>query len=115
MDELSDAQVAALGETLVALKRDLLAFIGDADRDATVDLDDEIGRLSRIDALQQQQMAMAEKRRAEIRLRQVDRALAAIVDASYGDCLSCGDPVAPRRLTAAGIACDRPPSCAVPG
>ena len=57
-----------------------------------------VGRLSRIDAIQVQQMARATEARRKDRLRRIDGALKRIVDGSFGQCLECGEAIAPGRL-----------------
>lgn len=58
------------------------------------------GRLSRMDALQQQAMAKAGRSRAATELKRIDAALARIRSGSYGDCLECGAPIGSGRLLA---------------
>jgi DnaK suppressor protein len=67
---------------------------------APVSLDLAIGRVSRVDAMQQQQMAHATRRRVEIELRQVGGALRRIQGTSYGECALCGGDIGRRRLLA---------------
>ena len=70
-----------------------------ADSRDTVELQqDSVGRLSRMDALQQQAMAQAtERRRAAERVR-IKAALQRIDDGEWGYCLSCGEEIAEARL-----------------
>ena len=65
-----------------------------------VDLDAPIGRLSRMDAIQQQKMAQANRRRAELRYRHVLAALNAVRDGSYGECRRCEEMISTARLRA---------------
>ncbi|MCW8125981.1 TraR/DksA family transcriptional regulator [Microbulbifer halophilus] len=66
---------------------------------ATVALDQSsVGRLSRMDALQQQAMAVDNRQRAERELRRIEAALHRCDDGSYGYCVSCDEPIDPRRL-----------------
>jgi DnaK suppressor protein len=66
---------------------------------ATVELDQaSVGRLSRMDALQQQAMAQDGRQRAELALRRIEAALRRCDDGSYGECLDCGEWIDPRRL-----------------
>lgn len=86
---------------LDALRLDLVAMIADtAAGTRPVDLDEPIGRLSRMDALQQQSMTTANRNAAMRRLQQVDAALRRLADDSYGECANCGDAIDPRRLEA---------------
>lgn len=102
MDDLTDADLAELAATLRRLAAELQALSdGGAARAGTVDLDQAaVGRLSRMDAMQQQQMAAAEARRADVRVGQIARALRAIDDGTYGDCARCGEPIGVARLRA---------------
>jgi DnaK suppressor protein len=66
----------------------------------TVDLDQPIGRLSRMDAMQQQKMVQAQRERIKLRLGQVRGALASFERDEYGDCRGCEEPIAYKRLKA---------------
>ena len=57
-----------------------------------VDLGEPIGRLSRVDAMQQQRMVAANRQAARQRRRQVEAALGRIDSDEYGECLGCGAP-----------------------
>lgn len=64
-----------------------------------VELDQtRVGRLSRMDALQDQAMQLETGRRREAELKRIAAALARIDEGDYGYCLSCGEEIAPRRL-----------------
>jgi DnaK suppressor protein len=66
---------------------------------ATVELDQQkVGRLSRMDALQAQEMALATKRRREVEFGRIDAALKRLDDDVYGDCLTCGREIGEKRL-----------------
>ena len=66
---------------------------------ATVELDQSsVGRLSRMDALQQQAMAQNGQQRAALALRRIEAALRRCDEGDYGSCLDCDDPIDPRRL-----------------
>ncbi len=65
-----------------------------------VEPDARIGRLSRMDALQQQAMAQATHERATAHLRRIDAALKRIEDDEYGYCVSCGEEIDVKRLEA---------------
>ena len=98
-EELTDAQAAELQEALRTLREELEALLVRAtDSARPVELDQAaVGRISRIDAIQRQQMNAASKRRAEARLRQV---LSALANQDYGLCRRCEEPISYRRLTA---------------
>ena len=64
-----------------------------------VELDQQsVGRVSRIDAIQQQQMAIASHDQAAVMLKQVRQALNRIESREYGLCSECGEPIALARL-----------------
>ena len=69
------------------------------DGQRTVELDQQsVGRLSRMDALQQQAMARATQTRWGQARHGVEAALARIDDGEFGFCSECGDEIALRRL-----------------
>ena len=66
---------------------------------ATVELDQaSVGRLSRMDAMQQQAMAKSNQQRAAETLSRIEAALKRCDDGSYGFCLDCDEAIDPRRL-----------------
>ena len=99
MSGLSEAQGGALRESLLALaaqlREGLEASAGGA---RPVDLDEPIGRVSRIDAIQQQSMARANRRASQLRLQQVEAALRRFERGEYGACLECGEEIGFARL-----------------
>lgn len=72
---------------------------GQSDSARPVALDQSrVGRLSRMDAMQMQEMAAASERRRQGRIQRIDAALARIEAGEFGHCLSCEEPIAPKRL-----------------
>ena len=70
-----------------------------ADARETVELQqDSVGRLSRMDAMQQQAMAQATARTRKAEMSRIDDALQRIEDGEWGYCLACGDEIAEQRL-----------------
>ncbi len=70
-----------------------------ADAAATVQLDQTLqGRLSRMDAMQQQAMAKENRRRQEAELKRIAGALRRLEDDEYGYCAGCGEAIDPARL-----------------
>ncbi len=57
-----------------------------------------VGRVSRIDAIQQQQMAAANKAQAEVELKQIILALNLIESEDYGFCAECDEDIPFERL-----------------
>jgi len=100
-DPLAPAQLAELEADLTRLAAELEADVARG-REGTrpVELDSAIGRVSRIDAIQQQQMAKAAAQRSADRLQRVRGALHRLAEDAYGDCLECDDPIGFRRLKA---------------
>lgn len=84
-----EAELAQVRETLV--RADVAA--------GTVMLDQSsVGRLSRMDALQQQAVAQDSQERLRLRARRIEAALARIEAGTFGRCCHCGEPVEPPRL-----------------
>jgi DnaK suppressor protein len=86
---------------LLAMRADLDAA-AEASREATetVVLDQaSVGRLSRIDAMQGQQMALESARRRELMLVRIEAALTRIETGTFGDCFVCGEAIDARRLS----------------
>lgn len=100
-DELTEQQVQQMVSELRALQVDLTTMLERSKEGSRpVQLDQPIGRLSRMDAIQQQKMLAANRRSTEVRLRQVKAALAAAERGEYGECVECEEPIGYRRLCA---------------
>ena len=82
------------------LAMELRAALSERDATEVVVLDTSIGRLSRMDAMQSQQMALALKERQRQQLTRVERALRAVEDGTYGSCKLCRGLIAEDRLEA---------------
>lgn len=68
---------------------------------APVELDQtRVGRLSRMDAMQQQAMARAAARRTELELQRLRSALDRLRAGEYGYCVKCEEEIAAGRLRA---------------
>ena len=66
----------------------------------TVELDQsKVGRLSRMDAIQQQAMDNAIEARRQNNLQRIEAALRRLDEGHYGYCLKCGDEIAAERLS----------------
>ena len=57
-----------------------------------------VGRLSRMDAMQVQAMAVATERRRAEEAARVEVAILRIDEDEYGYCISCGEEIAAKRL-----------------
>ena len=78
-----------------------LNFLNEQAQDGTgvVELDQtRVGRLSRMDALQMQEMNLESRRRRERELLALNHALKRIEDGNFGECIRCGENINPRRL-----------------
>ena len=62
--------------------------------------DASLGRLTRQDAMQQQQMALARVERLDVRLRQLQAARQRLDEGCYCECVRCGDEISAARLQA---------------
>lgn len=66
---------------------------------AVVQLDQQsVGRLSRMDALQNQAMAKAQQQRRDAEAQRLRAAIARIEQDEFGYCEDCGEPIAAKRL-----------------
>jgi len=66
---------------------------------SVVELDQQaVGRLSRMDALQNQAMAKAQQARRDLEARRLQAALMRLEDGEYGYCEDCGEAIARGRL-----------------
>jgi len=100
-DPLTPEQFAELHERLRDLTTEIEgALSSSTDSEKPVDLEEPIGRISRIDAIQQQKMARASRDRLQGRLRAIRAALDRIEQDIYGDCALCDDPIGYGRLAA---------------
>ena len=69
------------------------------DSQSVVELDQQaVGRLSRMDALQNQAMAVAQQNRRDIQTRRLNAALIRLEEGEYGYCEDCGEDIALKRL-----------------
>ncbi len=96
---LTPEEQAALAEVLRQREDDVRAQLrSNAASAEPPSLDEEIGRLTRQDALQQQQMALHARRRLEIQLAQIRGALARAEEGTLGQCAMCQHAIAEARL-----------------
>ena len=101
MDDLTPEQAEDLNADLACLHEQLRQLVqASTDGARPVDLDQPIGRLSRMDAMQQQSMVQASRRVAQQRLQQIEAAQRRFAEDEYGACLECGEAVGYARLKA---------------
>lgn len=99
-EELSQKQIEALKARLIARKSEVARLSAQSkdSRDA-VELDQtRQGRLSRQDAMMQQEMAKETQRRRELDMRRIEIALTKIENDEYGYCVQCDEIIAVKRL-----------------
>lgn len=87
-------------QQLVDLKSDLQVQETEFKQNAApVELNQtKVGRLSRMDAMQMQQIALESSRRRQQQLVKIERAFSRVDTDDYGYCLHCGDEIDVRRL-----------------
>jgi DnaK suppressor protein len=88
-----------LGYFRQRLEQRLAEITGDQKPIAPLDLDpSRVGRLSRMDAMQQQAMAQAAARLSASEARRIRTALARMTSGDYGYCMHCEEEIAEERL-----------------
>lgn len=94
-----DAAIAELKQQLEQLKEELQQSVS-ADAGAEkVELDQSrMGRLSRMDALQNQQISLDKQRRRQHHLKAVEGALRRLEQGQFGLCFICDEPISLARL-----------------
>ena len=94
-DELNIAR-----ERLTTLRGELTAEKdAAAESIAPIELDQaRVGRLSRMDSMQQQAMAQEQDRRRDTQLKRIEGAFQRLDKGTYGSCVTCGDSISAERL-----------------
>ncbi len=99
MSGLTEEQKKLFEARLLKMREDVTARLSaTGEQVRPVDLGQPIGRLARMDALQVQQMARAQRRRDEILLEAVNAALSRLRHGTYGECLRCEEDIGLERL-----------------
>ncbi|MEH6813577.1 MAG: TraR/DksA family transcriptional regulator [Motiliproteus sp.] len=100
MSNMNAAQLRQVKQLLLQNKQDLDAAIKSAELSSQpVDLDQsKVGRVSRIDAIQQQQLAKANVQTLKTQQLLMDKALLRLEAGEYGECLGCGEGILLKRL-----------------
>ncbi len=97
---MDENRLATLRQALLARKEEIeqLNRAGE-DATGTVTLDQsKVGRLSRMDAMQAQQMAQETARRRQQQLQKIEGALRRMDADDYGYCHICGEEISDARL-----------------
>jgi DnaK suppressor protein len=102
MPSLNPTEIAVVRRSLVELLEKLrAASAATAQERKPVELDQSsVGRLSRMDSMQMQEMAFAAERRRAIETARIEATIKRIDQGDYGNCIVCGEPIAPKRLQA---------------
>jgi DnaK suppressor protein len=98
--EMTGAQIADYRQMLLDIQTDL-EDQDDLGKDSqqTVTLDQQsVGRLSRMDAIQQQAMAKATQTRRNQMKTRIKAALARMDEGEFGYCIDCGEEIPAKRL-----------------
>ena len=101
MTERTDLDLDMLRKRLEERRADLLSHSATSgDSRKPVELDQQaVGRLSRMDALQNQQMHLEQERRRLLELQRIEATLARLDGDEYGYCADCGEEIDVKRLT----------------
>lgn len=95
---MDEAQEKEFKKQIVTIKLELVELLQHGQTE-TVQLDQSrVGRLSRMDALQGQQMALEAQRRNEQKIMALDGALRRMEAGDFGYCFVCGDEIPLPRL-----------------
>ena len=88
-------------ELLEKREKELLNALDDIKHSAApVDLNEPIGRLSRMDAMANQQISLARKKEMELSLEQIKAAKVRLENGEYGICVICEEEISENRLKA---------------
>ncbi len=85
---------------LLERKQELLRVAADSsEASKPVELDQtRVGRLSRMDALQNQEMAKETDRRRQAELTRIEAAFERLDKGEFGECVTCGEDIVIKRL-----------------
>lgn len=97
---MNDHEIEGFRKLLLQQKTELIELKQAAKESTqTVHLDQSsVGRLSRMDAMQSQAIALEGKRRREIQLTRIEAALERVAEGEYGYCAACDEEINVRRL-----------------
>jgi len=90
-----------MAEQRLSAKRQELEELSELSQEArdTVELDQQaVGRLSRMDAMQQQAMAEAQERTRQLDLQRIELAERRLREGDYGYCAECDEEIPDGRL-----------------
>ena len=99
---MDDEALEQFRKQLISLKSELQEMEKEyVEAGKTVELDQtRVGRISRMDAMQSQQMALESARRRQHHILKIEGALRRIESGEYGYCFVCGEEIVVERLIA---------------
>ena len=100
MSASTEIDLEQIRQRLIARREELndLVSASEESRDP-VELDQtRVGRLSRMDALQNQAMSLETGRRRQAEIERIEATLLRIEEGDFGFCVNCGEDIAPKRL-----------------
>ena len=100
MSDLSDKEIEQYKKALLHRKQDLENWSANSlqSRNA-VELDQtRQGRLSRQDAMMQQEMAKASERNRQVEISKINAALKRVEEGDFGYCMRCDEMISRKRL-----------------
>ena len=100
MSEPIEFDLTGFRERLLQRREELLDLAEtSAESRKPVELDQtRVGRLSRMDALQNQAMSLEAERRRKAELQRIEASLRRIESGDFGYCVTCGEQISLRRL-----------------
>jgi DnaK suppressor protein len=100
LEEMKPKELESWRARLTAIERELEEKLSHTDEEARpVSPDSALGRLTRLDAMQSQQMRLALRQADEVRLRRIKQALRFVDEGRYGICVKCGEEIGEKRLS----------------
>jgi DnaK suppressor protein len=102
MEELDSQSLGSLKKQLLQMEKDLEEQLSISKSAAGVVTLDQttVGRVSRMDAMQQQSMAVSTREKSSKRLQRVRLALKSMKTGDYGFCKKCDEHISSPRLLA---------------
>ena len=98
---MENEEIERLRKNLEDLAQEIDQYLRDSELSAAaVEPDKSLGRLSRMEAMQDQQLVLEMRRRKKRQKLEVQNALARIDDGKYGKCVFCGKEISFDRLEA---------------
>jgi DnaK suppressor protein len=98
---MKEEELNRLRKKLLALEEEVSGYLAKSEESAAaIEPDKGLGRLSRMEAMQDQQMVLELRRRKKRQRLEIANAISRIDKGSYGKCSFCGREIALDRLNA---------------